>query len=78
MMMEMKGEFRRRNQEHKALLQAARARNAEEAARLMHDHLERALEAVTTFLTKNPELVGSPVEPDGNDSKNTAKQTRSR
>jgi DNA-binding GntR family transcriptional regulator len=78
MMMEMKGEFRRRNQEHKALLQAARARNAEEAATLMHDHLERALEAVETFLTKNPELVGPPLEVEGTEPKSTSKQPRSR
>jgi DNA-binding GntR family transcriptional regulator len=78
MMMEMKGEFRRRNQEHKALLQACRARNAEEAAELMRNHLERALEAVETFLTKNPELVGPPLELEGSEPRGSAKQTRSR
>jgi len=78
MMMEMKGEFRRRNQEHKALLQACKARDADEAAELMRVHLARALEAVETFLTKHPELVGPPLELADTEPRSAAKAARSR
>jgi len=57
MTMQMKGELKQRNREHRRVLAACRARDAEAAGALMHDHLSQALVSLRKFLGENAHLV---------------------
>jgi len=63
--MEIKGELRARQKEHKGILVACRSRDAEAAGDLMHSHLNLALKALRGFLVKNEHLVGGAAAPSG-------------
>jgi DNA-binding GntR family transcriptional regulator len=58
MTMEIKGELRARQREHKEILAACRAGDAEGAGEAMHRHLASALESLSAFLAQNDHLVG--------------------
>lgn len=77
MTMQIKGELRQRNREHRQILAACRAGQAGAAGALMHDHLSRALDSLRAFLEENTHLVDAATAADVTGTKREHRATRS-